>query len=182
MKNLKKFLVVLVMLTFVCEQTAIFAATTVNNTKTANQQQQQMNGRNTQTSSGSLQRSNNMQNNNWSQQNYQQNYQQNNQQNYQQNYAQNYQYNNGQMNYNYDNTMMFEKPADVFANNYQNLSANTKLSYLSQIERMFNDVNDESVVKPLMQVGYEYFVAPISNNTELTGKFDDMKSDYLETL
>lgn len=173
MKNLKKFLVVLVMLTFVCEQTAIFAATTVNNTKTANQQQQQMNGRNTQTSSGSLQRSNNMQNNNWSQQNYQQNYQQNNQQNYQQNYAQNYQYNNGQMNYNYDNTMMFEKPADVFANNYQNLSANTKLSYLSQIERMFNDVNDESVVKPLMQVGYEYFVAPISNNTELTGKFDD---------
>lgn len=62
---------------------------------------------------------------------------------------------------------------DAFANNYQNLNSKSKLNYLSQIEHLFNDENNENMYKPLMQVGYDYFVAPVVGTSSLSGKFDD---------
>jgi hypothetical protein len=60
---------------------------------------------------------------------------------------------------------------DAFANNYQNLNSKSKLNYLSQIEHLFNDENNENMYKPLMQVGYDYFVAPVVGTSSLSGKF-----------
>ena len=71
-----------------------------------------------------------------------------------------------------ENELLIEKK-DAFANNYQNLSSNPKFDYLSQIERLFNNPNDDGVTKPLMQVGYDYFVAPVVGVSNTTGKFDD---------
>ena len=62
---------------------------------------------------------------------------------------------------------------DAFANNYQSLNSKSKLNYLSQIEQLFNDENNENMYKPLMQVGYDHFVAPVVGTSNLSGKFDD---------
>ena len=48
---------------------------------------------------------------------------------------------------------------NAFENNYQNLGGKSRLSYLSPIERLFNNEYNPNTSKPLMQVGYDFFVA-----------------------
>ena len=62
---------------------------------------------------------------------------------------------------------------DVFEDNNQNLSSKSDLSYLSQIEQMYNDTKSINNARVLMQVGYDYFVAPVVGIPNMTGKFDD---------
>ena len=68
--------------------------------------------------------------------------------------------------------MQMEKPQDAFANNYQNLTSNNKYE-LSQVEKLFNGNEVEVTSNPLRQVGYDFFTAPITQNMNSTGKFDD---------
>lgn len=60
----------------------------------------------------------------------------------------------------------------VFENNYQNLDKTPKYDYLSRIERLYNGMDDDKITKPLLQVGYDFFVAPVTS-TNTTGKFDN---------
>ena len=71
-----------------------------------------------------------------------------------------------------ENIVTLDKSADAFSNNRQNLSADSRLNYLSPIERMFNGKNIEKTSKPLLQIGYDFFVSPVVG-TSRTGKFDD---------
>ena len=68
--------------------------------------------------------------------------------------------------------IQLEKPQDAFANNYQNLTSNNKYE-LSQVEKLFNGNEVEVTSNPLRQVGYDFFTAPITQNMNSTGKFDD---------
>ncbi|MBO6272876.1 SLBB domain-containing protein [bacterium] len=68
---------------------------------------------------------------------------------------------------------IFLEDADAFEDNNQNLSINSGLSYLSKIEQMYNDSNSLNNAKALMQVGYDYFVAPVVGTSSHSGKFDD---------
>lgn len=77
-------------------------------------------------------------------------------------------YTNGQ----YFDEIQLEKPQDAFANNYQNLTSNNKYE-LSQVEKLFNGNEVEVTSNPLRQVGYDFFTAPITQNMNSTGKFDD---------
>lgn len=87
---------------------------------------------------------------------------------------------NGNSNYYSDNytdgqyfdEIQLEKPQDAFANNYQNLTSNNKYE-LSQVEKLFNGNEVEVTSNPLRQVGYDFFTAPITQNMNSTGKFDD---------
>ena len=74
---------------------------------------------------------------------------------------------------NYDDAVYLEKPKDAFANNYQNLTSNSKYGELSPVEKLFNGNELEVTEKPLLQVGYDFFNAPITSGTSSTGKFDD---------
>ncbi len=65
-----------------------------------------------------------------------------------------------------------EKSQSAFANNYQNLTSNNKYE-LSQVEKLFNGNEVEVTSNPLRQVGYDFFTAPITQNMNSTGKFDD---------
>ena len=65
-----------------------------------------------------------------------------------------------------------EKSQNAFANNYQNLTSNNKYE-LSQVEKLFNGNEVEVTSNPLRQVGYDFFTAPITQNMNSTGKFDD---------
>ena len=68
--------------------------------------------------------------------------------------------------------MQMEKSQSAFANNYQNLTSNNKYE-LSQVEKLFNGNEVEVTSNPLRQVGYDFFTAPITQNMNSTGKFDD---------
>lgn len=72
----------------------------------------------------------------------------------------------------YFDEIQLEKPQDAFANNYQNLTSNNKYE-LSQVEKLFNGNEVEVTSNPLRQVGYDFFTAPITQNMNSTGKFDD---------
>ena len=69
-----------------------------------------------------------------------------------------------------------QQDEDVFKNNYQNLNLYreniTGVQNLSRIEQLFNGKEVDITQNPLLQVGYNYFTAPIVG-TSMTGKYDD---------
>jgi protein involved in polysaccharide export with SLBB domain len=75
----------------------------------------------------------------------------------------------------YDENAIYlqDKEQNAFSNNYQNLSTNIKYANLSQIEKLFNGDEVDYTKEPLMQIGYDFFSAPISNNVSTAGKYDD---------
>ena len=89
-------------------------------------------------------------------------------------FQKNSQYNNSYMDEEYidEETVIFEKN-DAFSNNYQNLDLKSKWNYLSPIEHLFNNENSENISKPLLQVGYDFFVPPITVESNISGKYDD---------
>ena len=68
--------------------------------------------------------------------------------------------------------MQMEKSQSAFANNYQNLTSSDKYE-LSKVEKLFNGNEVEVTSNPLRQVGYDFFTAPITQNMNSIGKFDD---------
>ena len=81
--------------------------------------------------------------------------------------------------YLFDEINMYEEDYDIveqdnaFENNYQNLGVKSRLSYLSPIEQLFNNEYNPNTSKPLLQVGYDFFVAPVVGVSNISGKFDD---------
>lgn len=63
--------------------------------------------------------------------------------------------------------------SDAFENNYQNLDSKLEIDSLSQIEKLFNNEYNKNMSKPLKQVGYDSFVAPVVGMSNVAGKFDD---------
>ena len=62
---------------------------------------------------------------------------------------------------------------DIFENNNKVKSAEVgEYEYLSKIERLFNGNDDSKIITPLLQVGYDYFVAPVTGINS-AGKYDD---------
>ena len=72
-----------------------------------------------------------------------------------------------------DEEVIIDRQSDAFENNYQKPLEKKNFSNLSLVERLFNGTDDSKITNPLLQVGYDCFINPISGVTNTTGKFDD---------